>query len=54
MRNKVSELKENGGANNRHNCLEVVSLGKSETDSLIQQHVLRFFAKIQKVDFESK
>ena len=40
------------GANNRQ--LRVVSLGKSKTDSLIQQQILRFFAKIQKVDFESK
>ena len=30
------------------NCLEVVSLGKSKTDSLIQRQILRFFAKIQK------
>ena len=52
MRNKVSKLKGNGGANNRQ--LRVVSLGKSKTDSLIQQQILHFFAKIQKVDFESK
>lgn len=52
MRNKVSKLKENGGANNRQ--LRVVSLGKSKTDSLIQQQILRFFAKIQKGDYESK
>ena len=36
------------------NYLEVVSLGKSKTDSLIQQQILRFFAKMQKVHFESK
>ena len=37
------------------NFLEVVSLGKSNTDSWIsQEQILLFFAKIQKVDFESK
>jgi len=29
-------------------CLEVVSSGKSKTDSLIQQQILRFFAKSKK------